>query len=658
MERSSARLKVFAILVLVMFAALSTRLWFLQVLATQVYAEEAQNNGVRTTSIDALRGEIWTADQYEKQQRSESGVPLVRNRSSLEVRVDKQELEASGKAEEVLLELSAMLDIPVKQITAKLESKDYYDFQAKPVAEFVPEEVAFAIRERQDDFPGVLVRNASVREYPMGTMASHILGWVSQVRKEQLDDERHYRNYGPNDMAGQTGLEVQYERYLRGSKGLQRYVVNADGERIRDLGGRPPSPGGDLVLTIDGEWQQAAETALEDSILRTRQVFDEDSGSYYKADGGVVVVLDVETGGVKAMASWPDYDPGWFVRGLKKDEICYLGLTSKCPQASKVAPLLDRAYQQMYIPGSAFKPFTALAAVKEGFADFGSYYPCPAEYVHPGDESDTLFHNWSSVDLAARSLAENLIISCDTSFYRWGSDFWYRYQNDQLGEDNEPLQRDLRAWGFEQPTGIDLPLEAAGFLPDAEWGDDPAQEDLFGPGGWNPGGYILTMIGSGYMSVTPLQLARAYGALANDGHLCQPHVVDRIMSADGQTELKKVGGHCDRTVPYTKAELDYVRNALAQVPVRGTARSAFLGFPLSDVPVAGKTGTAFRGTNFQDTSWFAAMVPADDPKYVVVAMVEQAGFGSDVAAPLVRRMIETMYGIEPGGQLVTQVGED
>ena len=137
MERSSARLKVFAILVLVIFAALSTRLWFLQVLATQVYAEEAQNNGVRTTSIDALRGEIWTADQYEKQQRSEIGVPLVRNRSSLEVRVDKQELEASGKAEEVLLELSAMLDIPVKQITAKLESKDYYDFQAKPVAEFV-----------------------------------------------------------------------------------------------------------------------------------------------------------------------------------------------------------------------------------------------------------------------------------------------------------------------------------------------------------------------------------------------------------------------------------------------------------------------------------------------------------------------------------------
>ena len=266
------------------------------------------------------------------------------------------------------MELSAMLDIPVKRITADLESTHYFDYQPKPVAEFVPEEIAFAIRERQDDFPGVQVRNASVREYPMGTAASHMLGWVNQVRAEDSSSEPQYRRYGPNDMAGQTGLEVQYERWLRGTPGLQRYVVNSDGERIRDLGGRAPTPGGDLVLTIDSEWQRAAEESLEDSILRTRQVFDEDTGTTFKADAGVVVVLDVETGSVKAMASWPDYDPRWFVSGLKGDEICYLGLTPKCPQASKTAPLLNRAYQQVYIPGSTFKPFTALAAVKEGYA--------------------------------------------------------------------------------------------------------------------------------------------------------------------------------------------------------------------------------------------------------------------------------------------------
>jgi penicillin-binding protein 2 len=653
-EKSSARLKVFAVLVLVMFAALSTRLWFLQVLATQVYAEEAQNNGVRTVTIDALRGEIWTADQYGKP----NGIPLVKNRSSLEVRVDKQELEASGMAEQVLGQLSTLLDVPVRRIRADLESKVYYDYQPKPIAEFVPEEVAFAIRERQEQFPGVQVRNTSVREYPMARTASHMVGWVGQVQAPQLEQPQ-FRSYGPNDMAGQAGLEAQYERWLRGTKGLQRYVVNSDGERIRDLGGREPTPGGDLVLTIDSEWQRAAEDALEESIYRTRQVFDEDGGTYFKADAGVVVVLDVETGGLKAMASWPDYDPRWYVSGPTKAQLCYLGIPpDKCSGANSAAPLLDRAYQEVYLPGSTFKPFTALAAVKEGYANLSTGYACPSEYVHPGDTSGASFSNWSDQDLYPGSLAEHLIISCDSSFYAWGSDFWFRYQNDQLGENNEPLQKDLRAWGFEQPTGIDLPGEAQGFLPDAKWGNDPAQEDLFGKGGWNPGGYILTMIGSGYMSVTPLQLATAYAAIANEGHVCRPHVVDRVMASDGETVLKKVGGRCDRTVPYTKAQLDYVRNALTQVPLRGTARSAFLGFPLGEIPVAGKTGTAFRGNNFQDTSWFASIVPANDPKYVVVAMVEEAGFGSDVAAPLVRRMIETMYGIEPGGQIITQTGQD
>lgn len=662
MEKSSARLKVFAILVLVMFAALSTRLWFLQVLATQVYAQEAQNNGVRTLAIDALRGEIWTEDQYGKA----NGTPLVKNRSSLEVRIDKQELEESGMAEQVLGELSSLLDIPVEDIRRDLESDLYYDFQPKPVAEFVDEDVAFAISERQDEFPGVQVRNTSVREYPMGRSGSHMVGWVGQVTAPQLDSEEFVecgadtspgRCYGPNDMAGQAGLEVEYERWLRGTKGLERYVVNADGERIRDLGGRAPSAGNDLVLTLNSEWQSAAEEALEESIYRAREELDESSVPLrtFEADAGVVVVLDVKTGGIKAMASWPDFDPRWYVKGLSPEQECYLGLDPECTGADDVAPLLNRAYQEVYLPGSTFKPFTALAAVKEGYADLGGSYECPPEYIHGTDESGTTFSNWSDTNLGYLSIAQSLIVSCDTNFYAWGSDFWYRWQNDQLGANNEPLQRDLRAWGFEKPTGVDLPNEAVGLIPDAAWAED--QDELF-PEDWIPGGYILTMIGSGNMLVTPLQLATAYGALANDGHMCRPHVVDRVMDADGEL-VKQVKGQCDRTVPYSKTELDYVRDALRQVPVEGTADIPFNGFPLDELPVAGKTGTAYRGGNFQDTSWFAAMVPADDPEYVVVAMVEQAGFGSDVAAPLVRRMIETMYGVEStGAPIVTEGSQD
>ena len=215
------------------------------------------------------------------------------------------------------------------------------------------------------------------------------------MQPEQLEAAKP-GEYGPNDAAGQAGLELQYERWLRGRKGLQRYVVNSDGERIRDLGGREPTAGGDLVLTMDGEWQRAAEDALYETHPAHPPGLDEDRGTNFKADAGVVVVLDVETGGVKAMASWPDYDPRWYVTGLTKDQVCYLGYSPKCQGANEVAPLLNRAYQEVYLPGSTFKPFTALAAVKEGYAYARTRRTTARpSYVHPGDESDTDFENWS-----------------------------------------------------------------------------------------------------------------------------------------------------------------------------------------------------------------------------------------------------------------------
>ena len=654
MERSSSRLKVFAVLVVIMFIALSTRLWFLQVLATEQSQEAAKNNRVREAFTDALRGEIITADQANK----ENPVPLVTNRKSLEVRINKQELDESGRADAVLLELSDLLEIDVTDLTTALESKQYFEYQPKPVAEFVDENVRFYIEEHQEDFPGVDVVDASVRSYPFGRSAAHIVGTLSQINSDEVDDPA-FDDYGLNDLVGRSGLEVKYERWLRGDKGVERTVVNADGEAIRRLNEEPPTAGNNLILSLDSGVQQAAEEALDEGILQARSMFDDSTGKNFEANAGAVVVLDAKTGGVVAMASSPTYDPRWFVRGLKPDEACFTGLAAewKCGGADSVAPLLNRAYQEVYLPGSTFKPFTALAAVKEGFADFTTSYACPATYIHGVDESGTEFSNWSSEDLYPGNLAQHLRISCDTSFYKWGSDFYYRYINNQFGENNEPLQRDLRQWGFQSATGIDLPGEAEGLIPDAAWGEDPEQRDIFGPYGWPPGGNILLMIGSGYVSVTPLQLAQAYGALANDGHLCRPHLVDHIENPKGAT-IKEVNGQCDRTLPYSQDQLDYIMDALTQVPVSGTAKGAFCGFPLSEYPVAGKTGTAYRGYPFQDTSWFAGMVPANDPEYVVVAMVEQAGFGSDVAAPIVRKVIESIYDIESSFACVTEEESD
>ena len=319
----------------------------------------------------------------------------------------------------MLLRLSEMLDIPVEEINDKLADKQYFDYQPKPIAEFVDEEVRFYIEEHADQFPGVEVVDASVRAYPMGTTAAHMLGWVGQIDADQVEEDA-YRNYGNSDLVGKTGVELTYEKWLRGRKGVQRYVVNSDGETIRNLGEVDPTPGDNLVLTLDSEVQKSSEAALQEGMERARTIFDDDPdfNKYFEAPAGAVVVLDAKTGGVVAMASNPSYDPRWFVRGLKPQEQNYL---FKSPRA----PSLDRAFQQVYIPGSTFKPFTALAAVKEGVASLDGSYGCPAEYVSPNDTSGTTFSNWSSVDLAVQSLPELLQISCDTSFYDWGSDFYF-----------------------------------------------------------------------------------------------------------------------------------------------------------------------------------------------------------------------------------------
>ena len=252
----------------IMFAALSTRLWFLQVLATEVYADEAQNNSVRTAKTDALRGEIWTSDQFAKEEAGRRATPLVTNRKSLEVRVNKQELIESGRAEQVLLRLSEMLDIRVEEINDKLADKQYFDYQPKPIAEFVDEEVRFYIEEHAEQFPGVEVVDASVRVLPHGHHRRRTCsGWVGQIDGDQVEQDA-YKNYGNSDLVGKTGVELTYEKWLRGRKGVQRYVVNSDGETIRNLGEVDPTPGDNLVLTVDSEVQKSSEAALQEGMER------------------------------------------------------------------------------------------------------------------------------------------------------------------------------------------------------------------------------------------------------------------------------------------------------------------------------------------------------------------------------------------------------
>lgn len=609
MERAGARLKILAFVVAFMFVALSTRLWFLQVLAGPQHARDARDNSLRTVTTDALRGDILDRD----------GRRLVHNRLSLEVRINRDEL--GDEAEATLAHLSEILGVPAQDLGEELDSKLYYSYQPVPVAEFVPEEVFFKVREEPERFRGVEVVEKSVRTYPQRGLAAHLVGWVGQINAEEINEQR-FAGYGPSDLVGKAGLEANYERWLRGTPGEERFLVNSDGEVLREFDPKPPEPGHDLRLALDLDVQRIVEQELQDGILRARTVYDESSGKNLIANAGAVVVLDPRTGGIVAMASWPSFQPSWFVRGLTEQQRFQLFESTQ-------APMLNRATQITYAPGSTFKPFVALAAVKEGIASLGGYYDCPAEYVHEGDESGTIFHNWDGKSSGVLSIAAGLKVSCDTQYYKFGSDFYFA----DARTNKQELQRRIRQWGFGRETGVDLPAEAVGTVPDRAYVAE--HRDVY-PDGWIPGIDILLAIGAGEMKATPLQLAQAYAAIAS-GKLCRPHLVASIEDRDGEV-VRKIGGRC-RQLGYTSAELEYIREALRGVTSGGTASSVFSRCTLD---VSGKTGTAERPP-FQDTSWFAGIVPSHDPQYVVVATVEQGGFGAETAAPIVRNIMSRIY---------------
>ena len=637
MEKSSARLKLLALLVALMFAALSARLWYLQVLAFQTFRDAANTTSLKWAHTPPPRGRILDAH----------GIPLVDNRRSLQIVVEQQRLGDNPEA--VLLRLSKVLGMPINEIRNALANKQYYHYQPIPVKTDVSLRQVEYIAEHRDRFPGVSWQESSVPEYPQGSLAAHILGYVGQITASEIKSNK-YKGYGPSDLVGQSGLEAEYERWLRGTSGLQKYLVDPANRIIRTLGGRAAAPGDDVRLYLDLHLQRIVERDLREGVLSARRVTDTSTGALLRATGAAAVVLDPSTGGVEAMASYPSFNPSWYVGGLSEKH------QKELSRPSAMYPLLNRTTQAALAPGSTFKPFIALSALKHGLASLGGSYPCPPAYVY-GTDTAHPFHNWSSVSLGYLNLAEALRVSCDTVFYRFGGEYYDRfYRSNPLSRGSEPLQQDLaRDFGFGRPTGIDLPSESSGVVPTAAWKQRYTKEhpDMFLPDQrvWLPADDINMSIGQGFVSVTPLQLATAYSAIANGGRLCEPRIAEDVQTDSGKV-VRQFRGHCTK-LPYPETDLAYIRNALTGVTSQsgGTAYYAFQGFPFSKVTVAGKTGTAQRAP-LQDTSWFAALVgPVANPQHVIVVMVEQGGHGSTTAAPITRSIIEDMYHLQAGGHI-------
>jgi penicillin-binding protein 2 len=634
--RLGARLTVLAAVIAFFFAALTTRLWFLQVLAAEKYRADAQDNRVQLVPIPAPRGQIL----------DRNGEPLVTNRPSTVLMVDRRQVR---NEEALLSRLSELLEVPVKELIKRLHDRDYLPYQPVPIWQDVPQWAAFHIGENREDFPGVTYETIGIRDYAHGTLAPHVLGYLGEISPKEVKDPS-FAEHLPGQKVGRGGVEQQYEQFLRGEDGWLKLEVDSSGKVLQVLGRQEPTPGHDVVTALDWKIQKLAEDTVEDAVKAARVSVATDFG-YVKATAGSVVVLDPDTGGVLAMASYPTYDPGLFQEGITEKE--FRSLTSE----AKNAPLINRAIAGPYPPASTFKPFIASAAIKAGYASVNGSYPCPPTFQVPEDVT-TVFHNWTSQDLGYLSLADSLVYSCDTVFYKFGLDFYV--DRDERGD---MMQQHLRRWGFGRLTGIDLPGELPGRVPDQKWKEAVHEEApaLYPEPLWLPGDNINMSVGQGDMLVTPLQLANAFSAIANGGKLYRPQVGMEVRRPDGSL-VRRMGSEVIGQVPAKNQTLSFLRSALTGVVASagGTATTAFSGFPLSEHPVAAKTGTAEVIVDGREAlhSWFAAMAPAYDPEYVVVAVVEEGGHGSEVAAPIVRRVLEGLLDLTPGEFQISGEAED
>ena len=625
-----------------LLVALVTRLWFLQVLTVDDARAAAARNSLRLVPLPAPRGRILDVN----------GDVLVSSRLSLQITVNRQEV--GDRREEILFVLSRLLGVPASELGRRLDDVRYYSFTPIPIASDVSREVAYYVLEHPEELPGVDIRRTPVRVYTRddrtdGVLAPHVVGYLGEISAAQLDDPA-WSGYRSGDVIGKAGVEAVYERSLAGEDGFVSYRIDATGRNLGEFGRRDPVPGDDLVLTIDRDVQAVAEESLALGIAHARGIFDPNTGRRLAANAGAVIVLDADTGAVTALASDPTFDPSIFEEGLTSAEY------EQKFGAATGFPLLDRATQGEYPPGSTYKPWILLSALDRGLVSIDRGYPCPGSWSVPGDTR--LFRNWTLADSGTMTLATSLAESCDTIFYPIGYEYWRIYYpppnaDGIAGNDDEaprePLQRDLRAIGFGRPTGIDLPGEYDGRIPDSLWKLSVHQRfpQDFPYGDWVPGDFVNMSIGQGDTLITPIQMAAAYGGLLNGGRLCLPRLLAVVQRGDG-TVVERGEPNCRRRLPFSKEQLAYVRDALADTVRNGTAAGAFAGFPFDAVWVGGKTGTA-QVLGRQDFSWFAGMAERGNRRYVVVTVVEQGGHGSTTAAPIARRVIEGIFGLPLSG---------
>ncbi len=589
-----SRAIIAALLVILVLGALVVRLAQLQVVEHAHYTTLSKDNRVKLVPLPPTRGLV-----YDR-----NGILLALNRPAYSLELVPERVE--GDIDATLERLGEYIEIGEDDLERfhKLKRRKRR-FDSVPVRVNLDLEEAAHFAVVSHLFPGVDIKAQLLRHYPFEEATAHVLGYVGRISRQDLETIEHSQYAGTSHI-GKIGLEKTYESMLHGSVGVQQVEVNSVGRVVRVLEETPPVPGQDLHLHLDVRLQQIALDALGDN-------------------NGAVVALDPKTGGVLVLASKPGYNPNLFVEGISSK--AYRAL-----QGNRDNPLYDRALRGQYPPGSTVKPFIGLAGLETGTMRYDTSVYCPGFFQLPGHEHK--YRDWKKGGHGLMDLDTAITQSCDVYYYKLA----YEMGIDAMSEF-------LQQFGFGEKTGIDLSGESSGILPSREWKRKTKRQP------WYPGETVISGIGQGYFLTTPIQLAAATAALANNGHLMSPRIV--AFSETRPEYARTPLSSNDRPIPIqSQADWDDVHNALLHVVqgARGTARRIQTDF----YSIAGKTGTAqvFSvaqeeeyieeevAKKHRDHALFVAYAPAEDPQIAIAVVVENGGSGSATAAPVARKVLD------------------
>ena len=688
-DRRASRLGVLAILGVVLFSLLGARLWFLQTVKADELQQSVTISRTRSVRLAPERGRIFDV----------KGRILADNERILTVAVDWQMLRRKSQRDEIFTRLSGWVQVPVEAMHERFDRQIDSPFLPFPIKQDIDEPTAIAILERVEDFPGVEIVVEWRRIYPYAPHASHVIGYMGAITAEQLDT-RLEAGYLRNERVGQFGVERSMEAELHGVCGEKVIEVDAANRPVRVISEVLPINGRDVQLTIDLEVQQYTEQAVETTLeLRrtqtgpnpivkkpdgTRERMDLTKGEsvFFKAPAGSTVVLNYLTGEVIAMASYPTFDNRWFEAGLSSNKFKQIFPVTEDPDKSI---LVNRAIQGRYNMGSTFKPFTAFAALNTGlitsseiFTDVGSYQlysvdqtKCRSGLVRCVYKNATCGGTGLPCVYGDVILEEALAVSSDAFFYRIGEDILERNGGLPI------LQEQVKLFGFGADSGIELPFEFDGTVPDRELKRIYAERGVISADegkGYFVGDNVQLAIGQGLLSATPLHLANGYATIANRGFLLQPTIVRAIWNPgvpDGKpgfADLEQGTIYEDLSEPTLIHQISmpddirdpilhglqrviYGPGVVSDYPHKTTGEHLFLNYPRGEeaIPLAGKTGTAQGAYNYpwNDSSVFTGFSTDDTRPYVVTAYLEKAGYGSQAAAPVVKCTFLALSGIAP-----------